>query len=127
MFRPFLGLLALCLMVGCEKGNSDSTEEVFHSSFVPLPYKKVYGKGEASIDIQAIPGRTDAVQVKARVWRNAGDPIMEWTQEGCSVKQIPTSDESGIYDFSILEMRSSDNAVSEVRLSIVKRYKSGPR
>jgi hypothetical protein len=116
-------MLALCLIVGCGTSTEyGSTCVYLRNRVVRLPWQERLGTENVGVDIRAIPGRTDAVQVKADLFGYNGYTHVEWIQEGCSEKQFPIDFGAQRWDFSFLEMRAAEDAVSEVKLSIVVRY-----
>jgi len=125
--RPaILSLLFACL--GCGDGY-DTACPLFRpeTTVVQLPYEDTLNKGQLRITIKAIPGRTDAVQVKADMQGFYERPCVEWTQEGCSVKRLPLDKGLERYDIDFLEMHSSAGAVSQVKLAVLYKFKSGRR
>lgn len=132
MSRPFMLLLLMFpLLAGCSEAQSYDINCPLmwpsNPAVVKLPYEETLNKGGLRLSIVAIPGRTDAVQVVAKMSGFYESPVVEWTQEGCSTKKIPLDNGLERYDFEFNELRSAEGAVSEVKLSVVSRAKCGPR
>ena len=129
MARTLATVLSLCLLLaGCGEANPYDLNSPLMSAVVKLPYdEEALNKGALHISIRPIPGRTDAVHVTAKMSGFYESPVVEWTQEGCSTKKLPLDKGLESYDFEFLELRPSEDAVSEVKLAIVYRCKSGPR
>ena len=132
MARPFMRVLLVALLLaGCGDTHSyDLNSPLMRPDdppIVKLPYDDTLNKGGLRLSILAIPGRTDAVQVVARMSGFYESPVVEWTQEGCSTKMLPLDNGLERYDFEFHELRPSGDAVAEVKLCVVHRSKSGPR
>jgi hypothetical protein len=85
---------------------------------VLLPFDQNLNKGELRLIIRAIPGRTDAVEVKAKSGFREYESV-EWTQEGSSTKELAWRH---VYRIAFLDMQATGGTVSSVRLSV--QYKS---
>jgi hypothetical protein len=132
MARPLVRSLSLCLLLcGCgDTHRYDINCPLMwpdNPIVVKLPYQEMLNKGGLRLSIRAIPGRTDAVQVVAKMSGFYESPVVEWTQEGCSTKKLPLDKELERYDFEFHELRAAEDSVAEVKLSVVFRSKSGSR
>ena len=132
MARRVVCLLSFCLpLIRCDAVNSYDINCPLigpsNPAVVKLPYKESLNKGELNISIEPIAGRTDAVQVTARLHGFYESPVIEWTQVGCSTKKVPLDNGLERYDFEFLDLRPSKDEVGEVKLAIVFRCKSGSR
>jgi hypothetical protein len=129
-------LLLLCLpLAGCggKARPYDSNYDINGSLlgdnpiFVKLPYEETLDSGGLRISIRPIPGRKNAVRVKAEMSGFEESPVVEWTQEGCSTNFLLLDKGAQRYDVQFLELHPSKDGVSEVKLAIFSRSKIGQR
>lgn len=130
MARPVLLGLSLLLLTSCDGSYQyDITCTLIRpeSPGVKLPYEETLNKGDLRLSIRAVPGRTDAVRVVAKMCGFYESPTVEWIQEGYSTKRLPLDKGLERYDFEFSEFRHSNGVVTEVKLAVTFRSKSGSR
>ena len=128
IFLFLVAIFSCANLTGCGEANPyDLNAPLIKNTLVKLPYEETLNKGGLRISLQSIPGRTDAIRAEAKMYGFYESPTVKWMQEGCSVRMLSLDKGLERYDFEFSELRSSNNAVTEVKISIVSRAKSGPR
>ena len=117
--------LLCCLLAGCSDGFNNW--EALAPTTVQLPYKEMFGKGEIQISIEAIPNRLDAVKVHAYQQGCRESETKDWVQEGTGKVELVVDDGKEKSIITFMEMTPGNASVKEVRLSIMNKWKEGPR
>lgn len=119
--------ISLLISLACMSCGQYDINSPLLSDVVKLPYHQALNKGRLWLTIEPISGRADAVRVIAKMQGFYESPTAEWTQDSRSVKRLSLDGGLECYDIEFLEFGSGGEAVSEVRISVVGRSKSGPR
>ena len=123
--RRSSAILLCCLLAGCSDGFNNW--EALAPTTVQLPYKEMFGKGEIQISIEAIPNRLDAVKVHAYQHGCRDSETKDWVQEGTGKVELVVDDGKEKSIITFMEMTPGNDSVKEVRLSIMNKWKEGPR
>lgn len=123
--RRIAALLVCCLFAGCSDGFNNW--QALAPFTVQLPYKEMFGKGEVQISIEAIPNRIDAVKVHAYQHGCRESATKDWVQEGAGTVELVVDDGKEKCIFTFMEMTPGNDSVKEVKLSIMNKWKIGPR